>query len=106
MPGKNCKLNISISQGQKIAYNTIISILIDKIKIKICDLKKEIILRTTSIDIKNNNKHKDINFFLKEQYGGLIPFIDTLDDIGVLFTDNNIYAILINDEYFEDWYFI
>ena len=52
MSGQNCKWNISISQGQKIAYNTIISILTDKKKMKICDLKKAIILRTNSIDIK------------------------------------------------------
>tara|TARA_B110001469_G_C9625025_1_gene311918 strand:- start:1573 stop:1893 length:321 start_codon:yes stop_codon:yes gene_type:complete len=106
MSGQNCKWNISISQGQKIAYNTIISILTDKKKMKICDLKKAIILRTNSIDIKNNNKNKDINFFLKEQYGGLIPFIDTLEDIGILFNDNKIYAILTNEEYYEDWFFI
>ena len=106
MSGQNCEWNISISHGNKITYNTIISILTDKKKIKICDLRKVIILRTKSIDIKKNNKRKNINLFLKEQYGGLISFIDTLEDIGILYSDNNIYAILTNKEYYDEWFFV
>jgi len=106
MARHNCKWNISKSQGHKIVYNIIISILTDNKTMIIKDLRDLLLIRTESINILYNNKPKNICIFLKDNYGGLIQFIDNLNDIGLLYKNNKIYAILNNDEYYEDWCFI
>lgn len=106
MARQNCKWNISKSQGHKIVYNILISILTDNKKIIIKDLKDLLLIRTQSINILYNNKPKNICYYLQDIYGGLIQFIDNLDDINLLYKNNKIFAILNNDEYFEDWCFI
>ena len=100
------KWNISIDLGKNIAYNSILLILTDKKKVTMSDLENELIIRTSNIILYKNKIKTNIILFLIEHYGGLIQFIDTLEDIGILFINNQLFIIKINVNLCEDWYFV
>tara|TARA_B110000495_G_C22931294_1_gene544412 strand:+ start:99 stop:455 length:357 start_codon:yes stop_codon:yes gene_type:complete len=110
MVRKNYKWNISKEKGGKILRKTIYDILKDNKDDKIdCD---ELIFalnnRTKDVNIKNNNKKKNLNNFVKNVLGGLIYYIENSDDFEIIKNNDILYIQLSETSTVEysDWIFI
>lgn len=97
--------NISKLDGHNIIYNILHKELIKSDKILINDIIDILNKNTKNINLLKNNKVKSIESYIKDIYGSLISYIDNIDNIGILYNNNNTYAILIN-KYTEDWIFV
>ena len=105
MVHKNYKWNLSKNEGSTLIYNLIIEILKERTDncIEIDELLLLINSRTKEIKITNNNKQKTLTNFIKNVFGGLNLFLDTLEDINKYERNDTIY-IKLNCE--KEWIFV
>jgi len=96
------KWNISIKDGNRIAYNTIIDILLTENNCKIDALIDKLIENTKSIIIKNYKKRKNIIFFLRINHGSIKDFIKKQPDLEIDM-DN---IISYNDPDLYEWEYV
>ena len=107
MVHKNYKWNITEEEGKTLIYNTVRGILKEK-ESKIIELNELNLLlnnRTKSIEIKNNNKKKNLTNFIKNNYNSIIHFIENYDDISYFKKGNECYFKL-NLTYENEWIFV
>ena len=107
MVHKNYKWNITEEEGKSLIYNTIMGILKERENkcIELNELNLLLNNRTKSIDIKNNNKKKNLTNFIKNNYDSIIYFIEKYDNISHFKKENNIYFKL-NPTYENEWIFV
>ena len=107
MVHKNYKWNITEEEGKSLIYNTIMEILKERENkcIELNELNLLLNNRTKSIDIKNNNKKKNLTNFIKNNYDSIIYFIEKYDNISHFKKENNIYFKL-NPTYENEWIFV
>jgi hypothetical protein len=107
MVHKNYKWNISEEEGKILIYNTMREILKERESksIELNELNLLLNNRTTSIEIRNNNKKKNLTNFIKTNYNSIIYFIEKYDDISYFKKENNIYFKL-NPTYENEWIFV
>jgi hypothetical protein len=104
---KNYKWNISEEEGRDIVYNNI-EILLNERSNKTIEIEELIFLlnnRTKNIDIRNNNKKKNLSNFIKVICGGMINF---LDDYSMFMLDINEKHTFVKLNQIEtnDWIFV
>ena len=78
---RDFKWNISRSEGQKLAYDSIKQILMES-KNNLLELNELIVLinqRTKHLVIKNYTKRRNLINYLKINYGGIVKFLDDYD---------------------------
>jgi len=107
MVHKNYKWNISEEEGREIVYNNI-EILLNERSNKTIEIEELISLlnnRTKYIDIRNNNKKKNLSNFIKVICGGMINF---LDDYSIFMLDINEKHTFVKLNQIEtnDWIFV
>ena len=107
MVHKNYKWNISEEEGREIVYNNI-EILLNERSNKTIEIEELIFLlnnRTKYIDIRNNNKKKNLSNFIKVICGGMINF---LDDYSIFMLDINEKHTFVKLNQIEtnDWIFV
>lgn len=107
MGHKNYKWNITEEEGKILIYNTIRQILKEKESksIELNELNLLLNNRTKSIEIRNNNKKKNLTNFIKTNYDSIIYFIEKYDDISHFKKENNVYFKL-NLNYENEWIFV
>ena len=78
MVHKNYKWNLSKEEGRKLIYTMLEKIIKEKKdnSIEINELIFLLNIRTKNLDIRNNNKQKNLSNFIKIVFGGVINFID------------------------------
>ena len=104
---RDFKWNISRSEGQKLAYDSIKQILIES-KNNLLELNELIVLinqRTKHLVIKNYTKRRNLINYLKINYGGIIKFLDDYDIFGIIKKENKMYVKLI-DNFLDEWILI
>lgn len=104
------KWNISKEKGEKILCKTIYDILKDNkdYKIDYDELIFALNNRTKDVNIKNNNKKKNLNNFVKNVLGGLIYYIEYSDDFEIN-KNNGLMYVQLSEGYtieYSDWIFI
>lgn len=107
MVHKNYKWNISEEEGREIVYNNIETLLNERSN-KTIEIEELIFLlnnRTKYIDIRNNNKKKNVSNFIKVICGGMINF---LDDYSIFMLDINEKHTFVKLNQIEtnDWIFV
>lgn len=107
MGHKNYKWNITEEEGKILVYNTIRQILKEKESrmVELNELNLLLNNRTKSIEIKNNNKKKNLTNYIKNNYDSIIYFIEKYDDISYFKKESNIYFKL-NPTYENEWIFV
>ena len=80
MVHKNYKWNLSKKEGSILIYTTIVQILKERNEqcIEIDELLLLLNSRTKAIEITNNNKQKTLTNFIKNVFGGLNLFLDSI----------------------------
>jgi len=104
---RDFKWNISRSEGQILAYDSIKQILIES-KNNLLELNELIVLinqRTKHLVIKNYTKRRNLINYLKINYGGIIQFLDDYDIFGIIKKENKMYVKLI-DDFLDEWVLI
>ena len=107
MVHKNYKWNISEEEGRDIVYNNIETLLNERSN-KTIEIEELIFLlnnRTKNIDIRNNNKKKNLSNFIKVICGGMVNF---LDDYSMFMLDINEKHTFVKLNQIEtnDWIFV
>ena len=106
MVHKNYKWNLSKKRGEQIIHTEISSILSERFN-HLSDIDEiQLILnnRTKDIVIKNNNKRKNINNFIKNVLGGLINYLEQSDHFQLINQNGKLLVSFKNDGlYFKDW---
>ena len=97
------KWNISIEEGNNIAYSTIKKILLNRTNFKITlSLLIDILIdKTKHISIKNYKKRKNIVTFLTMQYGSFEKYIES---ISYFTLNNNIVSYVDTD--LNEWEYV
>mgnify|MGYP001169591230 CR=1 FL=1 len=100
MVQKNSKWNLTKERGEEIAHRYILEILHDSKgnKILLSDLIILLNQRTKHITIKHHSKKKNMSIYIKSIYGSFINFLDSFSMYGVLYLENDIYALLNDKE--------
>ena len=104
---RDFKWNISRSEGQILAYDSIKQILIES-KNNLLELNELIVLinqRTKHLVIKNYTKRRNLINYLKINYGGIVKFLDDYDIFGIIKKENKMYVKLI-DDFLDEWVLI
>ena len=107
MVHKNYKWNISEEEGRSIIYNNI-EILLNERSNKTIEIEELIFLlnsRTKYMDIRNNNKKKNISNFIKVICGGMINFIDDYSIFMLDINEKNTF-VKLNQIETNDWIFV
>lgn len=107
MVHKNYKWNVSEEEGREIVYNNIEALLNERSN-KTIEIEELVFLlnnRTKNMDIRNNNKKKNISNFIKIICGGIINFID---DYSIFMLDINKKHtfVKLNQMETNDWIFV
>ena len=107
MVHKNYKWNISEEKGRDIVYNNVETLLNERSN-KTIEIEELVFLlnnRTKNIDIRNNNKKKNLSNFIKVICGGMINF---LDDYSIFMLDINEKHTFVKLNQIEtnDWIFV
>jgi hypothetical protein len=111
MVHKNYKWNISIKEGEKIAFDSIMNILKEKKenKIQINELIFLLNNRTKHVKLFNNHKKKNITNFIKTNFHGIQSFIENYENF-LLIKESNGIIIKLNKEFenelYNDWIFV
>jgi len=104
---RDFKWNISRSEGQILAYDSIKQILIES-KNNLLELNELIVLinqQTKHLVIKNYTKRRNLINYLKINYGGIVKFLDDYDIFGIIKKENKMYVKLI-DDFLDEWVLI
>ena len=107
MVHKNYKWNISEEEGRDIVYNKVEALLNERSN-KTIEMEELIFLlnnRTKNMDIRNNNKKKNLSNFIKVICGGMINFIDDYSTLMLNINEKNTYVTL-NQIETNDWIFV
>jgi len=107
MVHKNYKWNISEEEGRDIIYN-IVETLLNERSNKTIEVNELVYLlnnRTKDMDIRNNNKKKNISNFIKTICGGIIKFIDDYDHF-LLVINENYTHVKLNQIEINEWIFV
>ena len=96
------KWNISIDEGNNIAYSTIKNILLNDNNCKIDILIDKLIEKTNNIIIKNYKKRKNILNFIRINHGSIKDFIKNQPHLEI--NENNI--VRYNDPDLNEWEYI
>lgn len=107
MVHKNYKWNISEEEGRDIVYNNIETLLNERSN-KTIEIEELIFLlnnRTKNIDIRNNNKKKNLSNFIKVICGGMINFLDDYS-IFMLNINEKKTFVKLNQIETNDWIFV
>lgn len=102
MVRKNYKWNLSKIEGKKLFIDNLNELFSEKNSNSI-ELEECLFLiskRTKNIEIRNNNKKKNLLNFIKKNYDGITPFIQNETDF--ILKNNMILKI----EKFDDWIFV
>ena len=107
MVHKNYKWNLSKEEGRKLIYTMLEKIIKEKKdnSIEINELIFLLNIRTKNLDIRNNNKQKNLSNFIKIVFGGVINFIDDYDNFLVQEINGDTF-IRINHLDASDWVFV
>ena len=93
--------NITLEKGLEISHNKIIEILREKKKpISLSELIDKLKQRTKKIKLHTNKKHNCFIKYIKDNYGGIINFLDSYNMYGLIYSDtnNSIKVILLEDQ--------
>jgi hypothetical protein len=93
--------NITLEKGLEISHNKIIEILREKNKpISLSELIDKLKQRTKKIKLHTNKKHNCLLKYIKDNYGGIIKFLDSYNMYGLIYSDtnNSIKVILLEDQ--------
>ena len=107
MVHKNYKWNFSKEKGRKLTYTMLEKIIKEKKdnSIEINELIFLLNIRSKDLDIRNNNKQKNLSNFIKIVFGGVINFIDDYDNFLVQEINGDTF-IRINHLDASDWVFV
>ena len=108
MVHKNYKWNISVEDGKKLAFDSIMEILEEKKenKIKINELIFLLNNRTKNIKLFNNHKKKNLTNFIKNNFHGIQSFIEDYENFLLIKEENEITIQLNNENLYNDWIFV
>lgn len=107
MVHKNYKWNISEEEGRDIVYNNIETLLNERSN-KTIEIEELIFLlnnRTKNIDIRNNNKKKNLSNFIKVICGGMVNFLDDYSMFMLDINEKHTY-VKLNQIETNDWIFV
>tara|TARA_Y100000817_G_scaffold299352_1_gene277374 strand:- start:380 stop:715 length:336 start_codon:yes stop_codon:yes gene_type:complete len=107
MVHKNYKWNLSKEEGRKLIYTMLEKIIKEKKdnSIEINELIFLLNIRTKNLDIRNNNKQKNLSNFIKIVFGGVINFIDDYDNFLIQNINGNTF-IQVNQSEANEWVFV
>ena len=107
MVHKNYKWNLSKEEGRKLIYTMLEKIIKEKKdnSIEINELIFLLNIRTKNLDIRNNNKQKNLSNFIKIVFGGVINFIDDYDNFLIQNINGNTF-IQVNQSEENEWVFV
>ena len=107
MVHKNYKQNLSEEEGRTIVFSIVEKILKERKNnsIEINELIFLINLRSKNIEIRNNNKKKNLSNFIKVVLGGMIQFIDDYDKFLIYKKDKETFIRMNNFE-INEWIFV
>lgn len=107
MVHKNYKWNLSEEEGRTMVFSIVEKILKERKNnsIEINELIFLINLRSKNIEIRNNNKKKNLSNFIKVVLGGMIQFIDDYDKFLIYKKDKETFIRMNNFE-INEWIFV
>tara|TARA_B100000427_G_C15242187_1_gene478302 strand:+ start:288 stop:623 length:336 start_codon:yes stop_codon:yes gene_type:complete len=107
MVHKNYKWNLSKDEGSKLVYTMMEKIIKEKKdnSIEINELIFLLNIRSKNLDIRNNNKQKNMSNFIKTVFGGVVKFIDDYDNFLLQKINGDIF-IRVNHLDASDWVFV
>ena len=107
MVHKNYKWNVSEEEGRDIVYNNVEALLNERSN-KTIEIEELVFLlnnRTKNMDIRNNNKKKNLSNFIKVICGGMINFIDDYSIFILDINEKNTF-VKLNQIETNDWIFV
>ena len=107
MVHKNYKWNLSKEEGIELVYTMMEKIIKEKKdnSIEINELIFLLNIRSKGLNIRNNNKQKNLSNFIKVVFGGVIKFIDDYDNFLLQKINGDTY-IRVNQLDASDWVFV
>jgi len=100
MGRKRNKWNVSLIDGQTLAYSTILEILTNS-KCNTLELPEliQLLNNRTKNTITYDLKDKNISHFIKFHFGGMKPFIISYDNLRISENKNRYYVHLIENKF-------
>tara|TARA_B100000902_G_scaffold396293_1_gene456931 strand:+ start:1264 stop:1599 length:336 start_codon:yes stop_codon:yes gene_type:complete len=107
MVHKNYKWNITLEEGNTLIFNTIYQILKERTDhcIELSELSLVLNNRTKNIDIKNNNKPKQLINFIKINHGSILYFTENYKEFNH-YEIKERHFIKLNEFIENEWIFV